>query len=182
MVIGSTSVLLDSASINTSASPPSAAVTFTLNSATDPIARDLIQVAQTGARLNVDIYASSSGQGTDTLLSSALVTAFSESSASSTSPVIASVSFAAGSASVCTGADDSCAPAGYPALQLTSSANPATSGSDVTFTAIEPSLAGGAGPTGTVSFTAEDVALPGCTGVMLNAGQAACTTHLPVRG
>ena len=56
------------------------------------------------------------------------------------------------------------------------SANPATSGSDVTFTAIEPSLAGGAGPTGTVSFTAEDVALPGCTGVMLNAGQAACTT------
>ena len=176
MVIGSTSVLLDSASIDTSASPPSAAVTFTLNSATGAIAGDLIHVAQTGTRVNVDIYESSSGQGTDTLLSSALVTAFSESSASSTSPVIASVSFAAESASVCTGADNSCAPAGFPALQLTSSANPATSGSDVTFTAAEPTLAGGAGPTGTVSFTADNVALPGCTGVMLNAGQAACTT------
>jgi hypothetical protein len=87
-----------------------------------------------------------------------------------------SVDFLTDTESTCTGADNSCAPAGFPRLQLTSSANPAAVGSAVTFTATAPTLTDGGVPTGTVSFTADNAALTGCTDVMLNAGQATCTT------
>ena len=176
MVIGSSVVVLDSASVNASASPPSAAVTFGLTGGTDPILKQLVQADETGTKLDVQIYVSSSGQGTDTTLSSALVTGISQSSVNGTSPPTASVSFAAETASVCTGADDSCAPGALPAVQLVSSANPATAGASVTFTATEPGLAGAGSPGGTVSFTADSTALPGCTNVTLTGGQATCAT------
>lgn len=176
MVIGSSSVLLDSASVNASASPPSAAVMFHASAAVDSIVTQLNEAARAGTRFDVQIYVSSSGQGTDSTLSSALVTEFSESSAGSTGPVIVSVSFAAESASVCTGADDSCAPGVLPRLQLASSANPATAGDTVSFTATEPTLLDAAPPTGTVSFTADNTALPGCTNVTLTSRQATCAT------
>jgi hypothetical protein len=173
MVIGGSVVVLDSVSVNAGASPPSAAVTFDVT-ANDPLLQQLIQTAEAGTRLDVQIYVSSSGLGTDTTLSSALVTKVSESSAGGTSPLIASVSFAGETASACTGGDDSCAPKALPALQLASSANPATTGADVTFTATEPALRGAAQPGGTVSFTADNTALAGCTGVTLTGGQATC--------
>jgi len=175
MVIGSTVVVLDSVSVDAGASPPSAAVTFDVT-AGDPLLQQLIQTAEAGTRLDVQIYVSSSGLGTDTTLSSALVTKISQSSPGSTSPPTASVSFAGETASACTGGDDSCAPTALPALQLASSANPATTGADVTFTATEPALRGAAPPGGTVSFTADNTALPGCTDVTLTGGQATCAT------
>jgi hypothetical protein len=174
MVIGSSSVLLDSASVNAGASPPSAAVTFDLTTATEPLVKQLIQAGETGIRFDVQIYVSSSGQGTDTTLSSALVTKVSQSGVNSTTPPTVSVSFAGGTASACTGADDSCAPGGLPALQLVSSANPATAGASVTFTATEPTLQDAAQPGGMVSFTAGNTALAGCTNVTLTGGQATC--------
>jgi hypothetical protein len=172
MVIGKASVLLLSANINASAPPPSATVTFPFNNSTSTITDDLLKAAQLGTQLNVDIYQRSSGQGVDTLLSSAFVADVSQDIATS----IVTVRFTAASASVCTGTDSSCAPAGLPMQQLASSANPSAVGSAVTFTATEPTLAGGGVPTGTVTFTADNAALPNCTGVPLNAGQAACTT------
>jgi hypothetical protein len=173
MVIGNSVVLLDSVSVNAGASPPTAAVTFDVTA----LVPQLIQAAETGTRLDdVQIYVSSSGQGTDTTLSSALVTKVIESSAGSTGPPTASVSFAGETASVCTGGDDSCAPKALPALQVASSANPATTGADVTFTATEPALQDAAQPGGTVSFTADNTALAGCTNVTLTGGQATCAT------
>jgi hypothetical protein len=176
IVIGSSSVLLDLASVNLSASPPSAVVTFDVTAATEPIVKQLIQTGDMGTRLDVRIYVSSSGLGTDTTLSSALVTKVSQSSINGTGPITASVSFAGETASVCTGANDSCAPGGLPALQLVSSANPATADASVTFTATEPGLQGAGPPGGTVSFTADNTALPACTNVTLTGGQATCAT------
>jgi hypothetical protein len=53
-------------------------------------------------------------------------------------------------------------------------------GTRVTFTA---AVMGNAGtPTGTVSFTANNVAISGCTSVPLSAGKATCSTNGLKRG
>jgi probable HAF family extracellular repeat protein len=60
------------------------------------------------------------------------------------------------------------------ATALSSSANPSGSGQSVTFTATVTSGAGT--PTGTVTFNDGGGAIPNCSGVPLNSGQATCTT------
>jgi hypothetical protein len=97
MVIGSSVMVLDSASVDVGASPPSAAVDLT--DGTEPLVQQLSQAGETETRLDVQIYVSSSGLGTDSTLSSALVTKVSLSSANSPSPPTASVSFAGETAS-----------------------------------------------------------------------------------
>jgi hypothetical protein len=170
MVLGSTPVALLSASIDTS-STPGATVTF---EETATSVSKLLQDAAAGIRLGtIDIYVSSGGQGTDTLLTSALVAAV---SINVNTGVVTGQFVAESVTTVCTGSGDTCAPAGLPRLQLASSANPVTAGSDATFTATEPALPGAPDPTGTVSFTADGAALAGCTNVALAAGQAACAT------
>jgi len=174
MVVSGTSVPLQSES--TSTSPAGTTVSFVVSGSSDSVSTQLFQDLETATKLDVFIlaYDSSTDQGTDTMLAPALVASYITSTANQ--QVIATVTFTAESTSViCTGAVDTCNP-GDRALQLTSSANPATAGSAVTFTATESVIAGGPGPTGTVSFTADNTALPGCTNVPLNAAQAACTT------
>ncbi|MGA3211566.1 MAG: Ig-like domain-containing protein, partial [Terriglobales bacterium] len=56
---------------------------------------------------------------------------------------------------------------------VASSVNPSTIGQSVTFTA---SVTGGGSPTGTVGFTANGVAITGCSGLMLASGIAQCAT------
>ena len=151
---------------------------FTAN--VTPFTEVLLKYAQTGLHLDAHIYVSSAGQGTDTLLSSAIVASI---SISSTTDILTVKLVAENVTTTCTGAGDTCARlAGLPALQLASSANPATAGSTVTFTATEPGLQGAADPTGTVSFTADGTALPGCTNVTLASNQATCATSALTAG
>jgi len=59
------------------------------------------------------------------------------------------------------------------AVTLTSSLNPSTVSQSVTFTA---TVAGTPTPTGTVDFTADSVAITGCTANALTSGATTCTT------
>lgn len=58
-------------------------------------------------------------------------------------------------------------------VALTSTLNPSTFGQSVTFTA---NVAGTPTPTGTMGFTADNVAITGCTAKALTSGAATCTT------
>ncbi|MGA2371882.1 MAG: FG-GAP-like repeat-containing protein, partial [Candidatus Korobacteraceae bacterium] len=60
-------------------------------------------------------------------------------------------------------------------VALTSTPNPSSYGQPVSITATVTGAFGGS-PTGTVSFTDNGVAIPGCSGVTLNAGVATCRT------
>jgi hypothetical protein len=133
----------------------------------------------TAAERDAYIWISNDGQGTVTFLSSAIVSEY-EISALNSNDFIATVKLASTQSNlttVCTGPDDSCVPpVGIPTLQLGSSANPATVGDTVTYTARESTLMGAPPPGGVVTFTADNAVIPGCTAVALTGGQATCST------
>jgi hypothetical protein len=148
LVFGGTALQVLSVSIDTSS--PGATVTL-FDSASTVLFEDFQAVERgdiAAAQKDANIYVSSDGQGTDTFLSSAFVSSFTVSEQNN--PPVATVRLAAQSVTTaCTGSDDSCAPAGLPAVRLSSSANPSTAGSSVIFTATEPALQGAGPPDGT---------------------------------
>src|SRR5215469_9021295 len=177
LVFGGTAIQLRSASIIMAQIPNA---TITLPVSDSALLYEDFQAVERGnvtaAEKDAYIWISTDGQGTVTFMSSATVGAFSTTAVNSVEVLAVVRLFAKSATTACTGSNDTCVPpVGNPAVQLASSANPATVADTVTYTAREPTLLGAGMPSGTVTFTADNVGVPGCTNVTLVGGQASCS-------